>query len=202
MPDSGAAVVTSRRRVGLSRAVIVDGAVALVDDEGADALTMTALAKRLGVTQPALYAHVESLDSVRRDIAVRGVEELADDIRDAVAGRSGLDALEAMTRAYLGYAQRFPGRYLVLVTPLDDDDYEEAAENAALVVRGVIRSFGIASQHDVLTAHRAFRAWVHGMMHLAAIGSVGDSESQEATLRFFVTMFGDGLARLAAKPEQ
>jgi len=43
---------------------ILNAAMALVDDEGIDALTMRALAKRLGVEAPSLYKHVANKDEI------------------------------------------------------------------------------------------------------------------------------------------
>jgi len=46
------------QRAGLTRAAVLDTAQALLAEEGLDALTMRALARRLGVAPNALYSHV------------------------------------------------------------------------------------------------------------------------------------------------
>src|SRR6476620_2084986 len=46
------------QRAGLTRAAVLDTAHALLAEEGLDALTMRALARRLGVAPNALYSHV------------------------------------------------------------------------------------------------------------------------------------------------
>ncbi len=53
-----------RRAAPLTRERIVDAAVALLDEHGADGLTMRRLAQRLAVTPTALYWHVETRDDV------------------------------------------------------------------------------------------------------------------------------------------
>src|SRR5689334_17095370 len=55
-----------RRREGppLSRERIVAGAVALLDEEGADRLTMRRLAERLGTGSTTLYWHLDTKDDV------------------------------------------------------------------------------------------------------------------------------------------
>ena len=45
------------RGAGLTREQIVEAAIALMDEEGVDAMTVRALARRLGVQSPALYWH-------------------------------------------------------------------------------------------------------------------------------------------------
>lgn len=61
-----------RRAPQLTRDGIVAAAVALLDSDGADALTMRRLAERLGVTSTALYWHVRTKDDVL-DLAVDAV---------------------------------------------------------------------------------------------------------------------------------
>src|ERR1700761_5389288 len=84
---------------------IVEAALVLLDDEGIDQLTTINLARRLGVTQPALYGHVRGLDHLRALVAARGAQELSDRVRTAVDGRTGDEALLAMANTYRGYVR-------------------------------------------------------------------------------------------------
>ena len=65
-----------RARPALSRAAVLDGAVALADAEGLGAVTVRRLAAALGVTPMALYWHVATKDDL--------VAALADRVLDAV----------------------------------------------------------------------------------------------------------------------
>ncbi|WP_419998849.1 TetR/AcrR family transcriptional regulator C-terminal domain-containing protein [Streptomyces boninensis] len=56
----------------LTRTRIVDAAVALLDEEGIDRLTMRRLAERLDVVAPSLYWHVDTKDDVI-DLAVDAI---------------------------------------------------------------------------------------------------------------------------------
>jgi AcrR family transcriptional regulator len=49
---------------GLTREAVVGGALAILDDEGREALTMRHLAAALGVEAPSLYAHVRNKDEL------------------------------------------------------------------------------------------------------------------------------------------
>jgi TetR/AcrR family tetracycline transcriptional repressor len=55
----------------LSRETVVDGALALVDSEGRDGLTIRRLATRLGVTPMALYWHFKNKDELLEALADR-----------------------------------------------------------------------------------------------------------------------------------
>ena len=52
-------------RAGLSTASVIEAAADLADEIGYDALTLTALATRLGVAVPSLYKHVSGLEALR-----------------------------------------------------------------------------------------------------------------------------------------
>jgi TetR/AcrR family tetracycline transcriptional repressor len=51
-------------RPQISEDAVVDAALALLDEGGLDAVTMRAVAQRLGVTAPTVYWHVESKDGL------------------------------------------------------------------------------------------------------------------------------------------
>src|SRR5258708_7136722 len=59
------------RGAGLTRAQIVERAIALMDDRGTSALTMRRLAGDLGVESPALYWHFTSKDELCRAVVDR-----------------------------------------------------------------------------------------------------------------------------------
>jgi TetR/AcrR family transcriptional regulator, tetracycline repressor protein len=81
------------QRAGLTRAAVLDTAHALLAEEGLDALTMRALARRLGVAPNALYSHVpgktELVDALLDD-RLSLVEEPAPDAPDPVAALAAL----------------------------------------------------------------------------------------------------------------
>lgn len=89
---------------GLTRAGIVDAALDLLDESGIDALTLRALASRLGVQAPALYWHV------------RNKQELLDEMGTEIQRRV-LDAITALPMAewrtaLTGYARALRAEYL------------------------------------------------------------------------------------------
>ncbi|MFF0371753.1 hypothetical protein [Micromonospora sp. NPDC005087] len=57
-----------------------------------------------------MYAHLKNSHDLKIRIALFALEELADRVADAVAGRAGRDALAAFADAYRDYAREHPGR--------------------------------------------------------------------------------------------
>ncbi|OPG13391.1 TetR/AcrR family transcriptional regulator [Microbispora sp. GKU 823] len=91
----------AREAPPLSRDRIVEEAVALLDEEGADRLTMRRLAERLGTGSTTLYWHLKTKDDVldlALDAIFAAVEIPADDGRD---WRAAVTALITRWRAVL-----------------------------------------------------------------------------------------------------
>ncbi|HEU5307211.1 MAG TPA: TetR family transcriptional regulator, partial [Acidimicrobiia bacterium] len=87
-------------QVGLDHDTVVDAAGDLADQAGVGSLTLAALAARLGIRSQSLYAHVDGLDGLLRDLALDSVLRLGDGLRASVIGRAGREALEAIADAY------------------------------------------------------------------------------------------------------
>ncbi|MFN8025129.1 MAG: TetR/AcrR family transcriptional regulator [Acidimicrobiia bacterium] len=71
------------RGAGLTRERIVEQAVALMDRDGTDALTLRALARELGVEPPALYWHFAGKDDLCRAV----VDSVAEQLRVSTSSR-------------------------------------------------------------------------------------------------------------------
>jgi AcrR family transcriptional regulator len=153
---------------------VVTAAAELADEVGLDRLSLAALAARLGVRLPSLYKHIDSLDGLRRDVAVLAVTELGAAMGAAAVGRSGSDALRSVADAYRDYGQRCPGRYAATVRApaADDAEHTAAAEAVLRTVLAVLTGYGLTG-NDAIDATRALRATLHGFVALEAGGGFG-----------------------------
>lgn len=165
-------------RAGLTRPQVAAVAADVADEVGLDALTLSEVAQRLGVSQPALYKHVPGIDALRRDVAVLAVQELTAALRAVTEGRRGGAALHALAGAYRGYATAHPGRVAASVrAPAPgDDEHARVGDDAVAVLVGVLKDYGVASP-DMVHAVRAVRASLHGFVVLEAAGGFGLPES-------------------------
>lgn len=140
----------------------------MVDEEGPDATTLSAVARALGVRTPSLYHHVDGLDGLRSALRTHGLALLADRLRDVAVGQAGRDALEAMGRAYLGFARERPGLYaLTLAGRADGDDAsaQDATTRLLDTVIAVLRGYGLANDAAIHAA-RFVRSTLHGFVTL------------------------------------
>lgn len=161
-------------RAGLTSTLVVSEAGDLADEVGLDNLTISALAQRLGVKQPSLYKHVTGTSGLHREMAVRAKLELADVMRRSAVGKSGDDALIAISFAYRTWASEHPGRYAATVRAAasGDDEDEAAGREAFEVVASVLEGYGITGD-DAIDVTRALRSALHGFVSLEAAGGFG-----------------------------
>ena len=190
-------------RAGLSPDTVVNAAIGLLDTAGPEGVTLAAVAAVTGVATPSLYKHIDSLDSLRRLIAVRSMNDLADRLTTAVLGRSQDDALRALMIAYRDYALAYPNRYAALPQqPAPDPDLAAAGTRIVEVILAVLRGYGIEG-HDAIHATRAVRAAAHGFASLQAAGAFQLAEDLDTSYDRLIGMLITGLRQpaLSAPPK-
>ncbi|WP_448205143.1 TetR/AcrR family transcriptional regulator [Azospirillum sp. sgz302134] len=183
------------RRIGLTPARVLDEAVALADAEGLSAVTLARLAERLGVRSPSLYAHVAGLDGLQRDLALRAARVLKVELAAAMQGRSGMDGLRAIARAYRAFAHAHPGLYEATqraVTPGDDPELSAAFLEVVELVGRPLRQRGLGGD-DVVHAVRALRSALHGFITLERAHGFGLSASIDESFDRMVELLIAGL---------
>jgi AcrR family transcriptional regulator len=181
-------------RAGLSAAGVTAAAAELADAEGLDAVTLAALAARLGVRPPSLYSHVAGLDDLRARIAARGAEQLAERLQAAAAGRSGRQALTAVAEAYRAYAREHPGAYAALQrVPGRNERAATASERTVAVVLAVLDGYGLEGE-GALHATRAIRSALHGFVLLEAEHGFGLPLDVDDSFEALVAVLDRGLS--------
>jgi AcrR family transcriptional regulator len=96
------------------RGEIVAGAAALLEEHGnEDAVTLRAVARRVGISAPSIYGHFADRDAVLLAVIAEAFGELAETLAGAAAAAPG-DELRAVCRAYVRFGRERPGRYRVM----------------------------------------------------------------------------------------
>jgi AcrR family transcriptional regulator len=158
-------------RAGLTRESVVEAAADMADEVGVNAITIAALAERLGVKQPSLYKHLDSLAGLHRSVSLLAKRELGEAIARAAVGRSGADAIFAMSHAYRNWAIRHPGRYDVSQIPASPGDVEAQTTMMAAIqtIADVLTAYQLEGD-DSVDAIRAIRSILHGFVSLETSG--------------------------------
>jgi AcrR family transcriptional regulator len=93
---------------------IIAAARALYFERGPDAVTMRAVAERVGVTATALYRHFADKDALLREIMGEGSRLLGSHLFRALEAPTPLERLRATANAYLDFAVAQPQAYRAL----------------------------------------------------------------------------------------
>lgn len=200
MPANSVKTKTGKRnpeKGRLDKAMVVNKAAALLNEEGTEALSLHRLAKALGVQTPSLYNHIDGLPGLQRELAILNARNLKERMTNAAMGKAGAEAVLAVTEAYRAYIKESPGLYLASVRvsgnqsqPNPDLGVEE--EQILHVVLATLSAFGLQSE-AALHAVRGLRSLVHGFATLEVGGGFAYSLDCDASFHWLVTMFVRGL---------
>ncbi|SEH01328.1 regulatory protein, tetR family [Nonomuraea solani] len=157
-------------RTGVTSERVTQAAAEVADELGFDQVTGSAVARRLGVKDPSLYAHISNARELKVRVALLALAELADKAAAALAGRSGREALVALGNVYRDYAKAHPGRYAAARFELDP---ETAAAGAgprhSEMMRALLRGYDLP-EPDQTDAVRFLGGAFHGYVSLEMAG--------------------------------
>ena len=168
---------------GNLRQALVEAALALIEQKGPTGFTLSEAASRAGVTPAAVYRHFEGREDLIAEAARQGYEIFADLLDYAYddGQPSALSAFEKTGRAYLAFANKYPGHYVAMFE--SGISIQRTPELHAIATRalGVLeKAADDLSQHipperrpppQMFSAH--IWAMSHGVVELFARGSPG-----------------------------
>lgn len=162
-------------RVGLTAERLTQAAAELADEIGFENVTVSALARRFGVTDASLYSHIRNAQDLRVRVACLALAELADRAADALAGRAGKDALTAFANAYRDYAKQHPGRYAAGQLRLDPETAAAgAAPRHSAMTKAILRGYDLPAAEEI-HAVRLLHSTFHGYVSLEQSGGFDHS---------------------------
>jgi AcrR family transcriptional regulator len=167
---------------------ILSAARELFLEGGAEAVTMRAVAERVGVTATALYRHFEGKDALLQAVLRAGFEEFGSYLYRALAGASPTERLRRSGEAYLDFALQQPQVYrTIFIAPrpasdcsaADVSDPHKAATFRFLVdrVRECMEA-GSLRRGEPDAVALAIWAHVHGLVSLYLSGALPMAEPQ------------------------
>lgn len=139
---------------------VVAAAQEILESAGLAGLTMQSVAARVGVRAPSLYKRFHDRDALLTAVVADAVEDLGGRLEDA-----GPD-LEALARAYRGFAHERPEAFRLVFTPYAEKD--ALRRSSAPVLRAAADLVG---DDDALPAARTFTAWATGFLQMELAGA-------------------------------
>jgi AcrR family transcriptional regulator len=162
------------------RQKVVQASLALIEEGGLDRLSMREVARKSGVSHQAPYYYFGDREAILAAIAGEGFSTLGQSFLRAVdqAGSEPVKALEAIGRAYVGFALRhrayFQAMFRADAVPLDRyPDVRKLADEAfGKLVEAIGKAFADQPSAVRLTISIACWAMVHGLATLILEGTL------------------------------
>jgi AcrR family transcriptional regulator len=186
LADQSAGINAGRvpRREPLSLRRIAHAALSLLDEAGLTAVTMRAVAQRLGVEAMSLYRYVASRDRMLDAVIDVVVDELADDPEvELTPSESWQPWLESMARGVRRYSRKHPRAFPLIAThpsespwlnpPLRSERWVEALL-AGLLAEGF-------TDEQALYAYRVFNTFLLGHLIIETTAMVSGADAPEGT---------------------
>ncbi|GAA2749339.1 TetR/AcrR family transcriptional regulator [Amnibacterium kyonggiense] len=153
------------------RDAIVAAACALLEEGGTDAVTMQAVAERVGVRSPSLYKHVANRRALLDLVVGAAVADL--DARSGAA-RGPEDARRSITAQVEGlrrFARERP-RAWALVMGIAPDGPQPTTESAEASVRSLLEAVAeLTGPEHALDGARLVVAWANGFIAMELAGA-------------------------------
>jgi AcrR family transcriptional regulator len=180
-PRSRAPRAVGEHFAGDLRQALLDAAVAILDEAGADRLSLREVARRAGVSHAAPAHHFTDKAGLLTAVATEGFGMLVKYLADAQPGGAEQPAgqLAALGRAYAQFAQENPGRFEVMFRPgllhAGDQAFQRAGDAAFQALHHHIatgQSHGWREREPTDALAAAAWALAHGITVLRMQGSL------------------------------
>ena len=158
-------------RIPLNRNAVLSAAADLADRDGFETVSVSALARHLGVQPASLYSHVRDRAAVLDGVHTLALAELAALIADETAGRSGRDALAGLAGAHRTFARERPGRWAALQRRAAPETARSAeAARVVSLIWAVLRAYDLA-EDELVNATRFVGGSINGFLALEQSGA-------------------------------
>ena len=157
---------------------VVDAAAALIAENGPESLSLRAIARKAGITAPAIYRHFDDLDQVTEAVVDSFFCALADYLRRAGQSVTNpADRLRGLCRGYVAFGREHPQQYATLFSrgsalsqPAVDKSIErmQGAEAFAILLDAIRDCVDAGSSSSTRPVDDATAVWValHGYVGL------------------------------------
>ncbi len=162
---------------GLTRELIIETAVHLVEEKGPADVSMRELAARLDVKAASLYNHITGMDDLMGQVGLWAVEQRTAAQLAAIEGKTRLEALLALADTYRAFAleHRQLDRVIMGLQRNLSPVLPRAAQEILQPILQVLAGYRLTEQQTVHW-HRILRAAMHGFCFHEHIGGFSVSE--------------------------
>lgn len=170
----------NRYHHGDLRAALIEEGLKLIDAGPADALSLRGIARKAGVSATAVYRHFPDKAALLGALCLEGHARMAAAFTAAMASAApGIDAFNAMGRAYVHFALGHPSLFRLMMAkptapvPMPPPSEGAGADGMQILVNVIDGLSGAGTPQQVREARR-LKAWslVHGLAMLMLDGQL------------------------------
>ena len=165
----------------------------MLEAGGLDALTMQAVADRVGIRGPSLYKRIDSRSALIAAIAADAFAELGREIAAAAGGDDPAEDIRRIADAYRAFAHRAPQSYGLLFANLAPEARPATVEGARAAAPVLALAQRWVGPEDALDAARLLTAFVHGFVSMEQAGAFRLGGDVETAWRYGVETLIRGL---------
>ncbi len=161
---------------GTLRTALVGAALDLLADDGADAVSLRAVARRAGVSAMAPYRHYPDKEALLAAVATQGFDGLRDVLSVADAAGPTDRALVAQAVAYVRYALENPALFRLMFGSRRLGTHPELAAAGEAAYAVLAARVAAEAPANIDREARALGCWslVHGLASLFLDGRISD----------------------------
>ncbi len=161
---------------GITKEIIINSAMALIEERGLSNFTLRELSGRLGIRVSSLYNHIKSQNELLMEVGLRAVDMLTELESTAISGVSEDSALFALADVYLSFACAHSELYRIImgVHTMNIPLLESAVSKIADPIFTVIKSYGIDGDMS-FHFQRMLRSLMHGFFSIQYDGGFSNN---------------------------
>ena len=182
-----------------SRAAILAAARALLEEGGLEAVTMQAVADRVGVKAPSLYKRFPGRPALIAAVAGDVAAELGAVVSPALDVVDPADAVRLVADRYRAFAHRSPGAYQLLFSRLLPEANPTPEANAAGAAGLLLLSERLAGRDRALETARLVTAFAHGFASMELAGAFRLGGDIDDAYRFGIDALVAGVRRAGSR---
>jgi AcrR family transcriptional regulator len=160
---------------------------------GLDAVTMQAVADRVGVRAPSLYKHVPSRAALIAAIGGAAADELGRQLEPLARSPDPAAGLRSIASTFRAWAQANPHAYELLFLNLPAESRPPADRNATAVAPLLTLAGRLVGPDRALDAARLLTAFVHGFVSMELAGAFRLGGDIDEAFRYGVDVLVDAL---------
>ena len=185
----------SPARARTSLPEIVAAGRALLESGGLDAVTMQAVADRVGVRAPSLYKRIPNRTALIAAIADAAVDELGALMRPLAGDPDPASGLRSVATAFRAFARAHPRTYELLFMNLPAEARASPERNAAASAPLLSLAERLVGPTHALEAARLVTAFSHGFVSMELTGAFRLGGDVDEAYRYGVDVLVEAIAR-------